>query len=129
MWIETQNSNNYNLKQSQIIHYVFLRSRFSGNEKTVSIFPFFYQLYFLLAQDNTLKIERAYPEYKEGFYEGDTAKLVQSIKPSLYKYGYWKNKISGMYAPDGQMTFIRAIQDAKRVYIKKNFAKQAVIKK
>lgn len=28
--IDPQNSDNYNLKQSQIIHYVFLRPHFSG---------------------------------------------------------------------------------------------------
>ena len=34
-----------------------------------------------------------------------------------------------MYEPDEQMTFIQAIQDAKRVYIKKNFAKTGSAKK
>ena len=27
-------------------------------------------------------------DYIEGFYEGDTAKLVRSIRPEVYKYGF-----------------------------------------
>lgn len=98
-------------------------------KKIVCIFPFFLSAIFSVAQDNTLKIERACLDYMEGFYEGDTAKLERSLKPALYKYGYWKNKTSGIYEPDGQMTFIQAIAYAKQVYIKKNFAKAGSVKK
>ena len=69
------------------------------------------------------KIERACLDYIEGFYEGDTTKIIRSIKPSLYKFGYWKNDKSGIYESDGQMTFHQAIDYTKRVFEKKNFAK------
>ena len=55
---------------------------------------------FSFAQETKQKIERACLDYIEGFYEGDTSKLIQSLKPSLYKFGYWKNKNSGVYEAD-----------------------------
>ena len=80
------------------------------------------------AQDKA-GIEKACLNYLEGFYEGDTAKLVEALKPSLYKYGYWKNKNTGNYDPDGQMTYQQAINYAKNVMAKKNFAKADAPKK
>lgn len=84
---------------------------------------------FASAQTDKEKIERACLDYLEGFYEGDSSKLIRSIKPSLYKFGYWKNKETGNYAPDGQMTYRQAIDYAKRVLEKKNFAKEGSPKK
>ncbi len=81
------------------------------------------------AQDGKEKVERACLDYIEGFYEGDTAKLIRSLKPSLYKFGYWKNDKTGKYDPDGQMTYRQAIDYAKRVFEKKNFAKAGAPKK
>lgn len=69
------------------------------------------------------KIERACLNYIEGFYEGDSSKLIASLKPSLYKIGYWKNKNTGIYDFDGQMTYGQAMAYAKNVLVKKNFAK------
>jgi len=80
------------------------------------------------AQEAKQKIERACLDYIEGFYEGDTVKLSRSLKPSLYKFGYWKNK-SGVYEADEQMTFQQAKDYAKKVYDKKNFAKEGSPKK
>lgn len=54
------------------------------------------------AQDSKEKVEKACLDYIEGFYEGDTAKLIRCLKPSLYKIGFWKNKTSGNYDPDGK---------------------------
>ncbi len=84
---------------------------------------------FSIAQEAKLKIERACLDYIEGFYEGDTAKIIRSIKPSLYKFGYWKNKTSGIYEPDGQMTFRQAVNYAKNVFEKKKFPKEGSPKK
>ena len=81
------------------------------------------------AQENKQKIERACLDYIEGFYEGDTAKLINSLKPSLYKFGYWKKKNSAIYEPDEHMTFREAIAYAKNVMDKKKFAKEDTIKK
>ena len=75
------------------------------------------------------KIEKACLNYLEGFYEGDTTKLIDALKPSLYKFGYWKNKTTGNYDPDDQMTYREALTYAKGVMEKKNFAKADAPKK
>ena len=75
------------------------------------------------------KVERACLNYIEGFYEGDTAKLIASLKSSLYKIGYWKNKNTGVYDFDGQMTYREALDHAKNVMTKKSFAKPDAPKK
>jgi len=83
----------------------------------------------LTAQDAKEKIERACLDYIEGFYEGDSTKLIRCLKPSLYKFGYWQDKKTGKYEPDGNMTWRQAIDYAKRVLEKKNFAKSDAPKK
>lgn len=37
-------------------------------------------------------------DYVEGFYQGDTIRLVRSVWPEVRKYGYWKAKADGPYA-------------------------------
>lgn len=74
------------------------------------------------------KVERACLDYLEGFYQGDTTKLIRSLSSSLYKFGYWRNK-SGQYEADGQMTFREAVKYARNVLAKKNFAKADAPKK
>ncbi len=74
-------------------------------------------------------IERAGLDYVEGFYEGDTLKLIRSLKSSLYKIGFWKNEKTGKYDPDGQMTYRQALDYAKKVFEKKGFAKEGSPKK
>ena len=83
----------------------------------------------LLSAQEKEKVERACLNYIEGFYEGDTTKLVAALKPSLYKIGYWKNKNTGVYDFDGQMTYRAAMDYAKNVMAKKNFAKADAPKK
>lgn len=83
---------------------------------------------FLSAQEKE-SIERACMNYIEGFYEGDTAKLIAALKPTLYKIGFWKNKNNGIYDFDGQMTYRQALDYAKNVLAKKNFAKSDAPKK
>jgi hypothetical protein len=68
-------------------------------------------------------ISAACLNYIEGFYEGDTTKLINSLKPTLHKFGFWKDNKTGKYAPDVYMTFRQALDYAKGVYEKKNFAK------
>ena len=76
----------------------------------------------LLAQStDSTRIQRAALNYIEGFYEGDTLKLQQSLSPTLYKYGYFKSK-TGEYEGE-PMTYAEAIAYAKRVFEKKRFAK------
>ena len=61
-------------------------------KKIAAIFVFFLFSKFASSQLAKEEITRACLNYIEGFYEGDTAKLIQSLKPSLYKFGYWKEK-------------------------------------
>jgi hypothetical protein len=44
------------------------------------------------------EVRRAVLDYVEGFYEGDSAKLARSIRPEVYKYGFWKARDSTRYA-------------------------------
>ena len=83
---------------------------------------------FLVAQDKE-SVEKACLNYIEGFYEGDTTKLIAALKPTLYKIGFWKNKTSGAYDFDGQMTYRQALDYAKNVSAKKSFAKADAPKK
>ena len=98
-------------------------------KKIIPAFLFCLLMKFSIAQDTKDKIERTCLDYIEGFYEGDTTKLIRSLQPALYKFGYWKNKTTGNYEPDGQMTYRQAINYAQKVWEKKNFAKQGVPKK
>ena len=43
-------------------------------------------------------VRRAVLDYVEGFYEGDTVKLVRSIRPEVVKYGYYIPKGKTAYA-------------------------------
>lgn len=67
-------------------------------------------------------VRKAVLDYVEGFYEGDTVKLKRSVAATLYKYGYWRDKKTSKYNGD-QMTFRQAVDYAKNVMNKKNFAK------
>ena len=44
------------------------------------------------------EVRRAVLDYVEGFYEGDSAKLARSIRPEVFKYGFWKARDSTRYA-------------------------------
>lgn len=66
-------------------------------------------------------VEQACLNYIEGFYEGDTTKLIRCLSPSLHKYGYYKDK-TGQYVGDA-MTYAQALDYAKSVLAKKKFAK------
>lgn len=43
-------------------------------------------------------VRRAVLDYVEGFYEGDTAKLVRSVHPEVQKYGFWIPRDSTRYS-------------------------------
>jgi hypothetical protein len=42
-------------------------------------------------------IRRAALDYIEGFYEGDSTRHVRSIRPDVYKYGFWIPRDSTRY--------------------------------
>ena len=74
-------------------------------------------------QSSKEDVSKACLNYIEGFYEGDTIKLIKCLMPSLYKFGYWKDKTSGKYTSDGNMTYRQALDYANSVLNKKHFAK------
>ncbi len=78
----------------------------------------------ILAQSkkDTEAVTKACMNYIEGFYEGDTVKIKYSLKPRLYKFGYWKDKASDTYNEESFMSYAEAIAYAKNVKEKKQFA-------
>jgi L-ascorbate metabolism protein UlaG (beta-lactamase superfamily) len=80
-------------------------------------------------ESDTGRIEQTCMNYFEGFYEGNSTKIKSSIKPSLYKYGYWKKTNTEVYMGDGHMTFQQAIDCSNDVLKNKNFAKSNAPKK
>ena len=68
-------------------------------KKLLIFFVLFTVAKFSSAQDKE-KVEKACINYIEGFYEGDTTKLIAALKPNMYKIGFWKNK-TGTYDFDG----------------------------
>lgn len=78
---------------------------------------------------NKEAVERACLNYIEGFYEGDTVKLSNSLETTLLKYGFWKKKGSDTYQSARFMTYDQAISFAKGVKEKKNFPKADAPKK
>jgi hypothetical protein len=57
-------------------------------------------------------VRRAAQDYLEGFYEGDTAKLVRSLHRDMFKYGFWKAKDATTYAGE-KMSYDEAIKYAR----------------
>ncbi len=75
------------------------------------------------SKEDVAAVEKACMNYLEGFYEGDTTKLITALSPTLHKFGFWKNKDSGEYELDSYMTYEQAKKYAKGVLEKKRFAK------
>lgn len=48
------------------------------------------------ASDREL-VRQAVLDYVEGFYEGDTTRLVRSVRPEVYKYGFSRHRDSTSY--------------------------------
>jgi hypothetical protein len=59
-------------------------------------------------------VRRAVLDYVEGFYEGDSAKLARSVRPEIYKYGFWRQRDSTRYAGE-QMKYQEFFDYARRV--------------
>ena len=59
-------------------------------------------------------VRRAVLDYVEGFYEGDSTKLVRSIRPEFYKYGFAWSADSARYR-GMRMTWQAAMDFANRV--------------
>jgi hypothetical protein len=48
-------------------------------------------------RDDREAVRRAVLDYVEGFYEGDSTKLARSVRPEVYKYGFYKAQDSTRY--------------------------------
>ena len=59
-------------------------------------------------------VRKAALDYVEGFYEGDTVKLVRALRPEMYKFGFWRDSATKPYS-GSQMTFKQALEYANRV--------------
>lgn len=59
-------------------------------------------------------VRAAVLDYVEGFYEGDTARLVRSVWPEVRKYGYWRSKPDAPYAGEA-MPFANFMSYANRI--------------
>jgi len=66
-------------------------------------------------------VEKACMNYLEGFYEGNSAKLKESLQPSLNKFGFWKDADNERYRQVNHMSFDAALAFAKNVKEKKEF--------
>lgn len=79
---------------------------------------------FSQADNDQVEIKLACQNYLEGFYEGDTVKLKQALKPTLFKKGFWMSKKTGTYKNAGNMSYAEAIDFAADVKANEKFAKK-----
>jgi hypothetical protein len=66
-------------------------------------------------------VRRAVLDYVEGFYEGDTTKMIRSIRPEVFKYGYFIPRDSSSYQGE-RMAWPEFLAYANRVKANKRFA-------
>jgi hypothetical protein len=59
-------------------------------------------------------VRAAVLDYVEGFYGGDTVRLVRSVWPEVRKYGYWRAKPDAPYAGEA-MPFADFLSYANRI--------------
>lgn len=68
--------------------------------------------------DDREAVRQAVLDYVEGFYQGDTTRLVRSVWPEVRKYGYARQgpgaEYEGMAMPyDGFMRFARGVREGR----------------
>ncbi len=59
-------------------------------------------------------VRRAVLDYVEGFYEGDSTRFLRSIRPDVFKYGFWRQRDSTSYAGE-RMAWSEFFDYARRV--------------
>lgn len=87
----------------------------------------------LVAQtsDDREAVRLAVLDYVEGFYQGDTVRLVRSVWPEVRKYGYWRSKPDAPYVGESMpfnefMTYANSVR-AGRNRTPANAPKEIVI--
>jgi hypothetical protein len=73
-------------------------------------------------------VERAVLDYVEGFYEGDTTKLVRGVSPDVVKYGFWIPQNKTAYEGEA-MPWAEFLSYAKNVKARKRQQPATAIKK
>ena len=63
---------------------------------------------------DTVGVRNAVLDYVEGFYQGDSVRLVRVLRPEMYKFGFWRNTDTSAYR-GSQMTYAQAMAYANRV--------------
>jgi hypothetical protein len=71
-------------------------------------------------QDNRAQVHAAVVDYVEGFYEGDSTKLVRSVATHVRKYGYGRSPADSAYRSmtmpyDGFMRFAAGVRAGRNV--------------
>jgi Putative lumazine-binding len=82
-------------------------------KQTILLTILLFVSFFSFAQTDKQQVERACLDYIEGFYEADTIKMLRSIKPELYKIGFYKRKGDTAYTYS-KMTFGDALFYARK---------------
>lgn len=59
-------------------------------------------------------VRRAALDYVEGFYEGDSTRFLRSIRPDVFKYGFWRQRDSTSYGGE-RMAWPEFFAYARRV--------------
>jgi hypothetical protein len=59
-------------------------------------------------------VRHAALDYVEGFYEGDSTKHVRSVRPEVYKYGFWLPRDSTRYQGE-QMPWAEFLSYTRRM--------------
>jgi hypothetical protein len=59
-------------------------------------------------------VRQAALDYVEGFYLGDSTRFVRSVRPDVYKYGFWRRRDSTTYTAE-RMTWPEFHAFANRV--------------
>ena len=80
----------------------------------VSLLAFVPQLALAQTVPDREAVRLAVLDYVEGFYEGDTARLVRSVSPEVRKYGYYQAKPGGPYVGEA-MPFPDFLSYANRI--------------
>lgn len=64
-------------------------------------------------------VRNAVLDYVEGFYQGDTTRLVRSVSPQVHKHGYWRERATGRYTAE-PMTYAQFMSFANGVRAGRN---------
>ena len=73
------------------------------------------------AQPGVAGVRAAVLDYVEGFYGGDSTRLMRSVWPNVLKYGYSRNAQTGEYRgsqmafPSGFMGFARGVRQGRNL--------------